>query len=188
MSRPFYLSLLDAAVYFLAADRGVTRTGLIKTGGLVAAASNFVGLVVLFAWAAVVTPGLAVALLANPALFLILSVYLRVSLSYAALVGTLAGTFCRWLELPHGAAVPPQLSIIAVVVATLGPTRLIHRSYSTRHVPGKTCYSQRSASSASTVAARLDGAQHATSVMPLNNSAAITIVSGSVGATSNRND
>jgi hypothetical protein len=98
------VSLLDAAIYFLVACRGVKRTGLIKTGGLVAAASSFVGLVVLFSAAALVTPGLVVALLANPALLLILSVYLLLPLSYAALVGTLAGIFSRWSRLPQGAA------------------------------------------------------------------------------------
>jgi hypothetical protein len=69
----------------------------LEPGALVATASSFVGLGVLFSAAAVVTPGLAVALLADPALVLILSVYLLVPRSYAALVGTVAGTFSRWL-------------------------------------------------------------------------------------------
>jgi hypothetical protein len=103
------VSLLDATIYFLVAYRGVKRTGLIKTGALVATASSFVGLGVLFSAAAVVTPGLAVALLADPALVLILSVYLLVPLSYAALVGTVAGTFSRWLRLPRGAGARPPL-------------------------------------------------------------------------------
>jgi hypothetical protein len=67
------------------------------------------GLIILFTAAAIVTPSLAVALLANPALFLILSVYLLVPLTYAAIVGTLAGTFSRWVGLPHGAAAPPSV-------------------------------------------------------------------------------
>jgi hypothetical protein len=79
----------------------------LETGALVATASSFVG--VLFSAAAVVTPGLAVALLAEPALVLILSVYLLVPRSYAALVGTVAGTFSRWLRLPHGAGARPPL-------------------------------------------------------------------------------
>jgi hypothetical protein len=98
------VSLLDAAIYFLIACRGVKRTGLIKTGGLVAAASSFVGLVVLFSAAALVTPGLVVATLVNPVLLLILTVHLLVPLSYAAFVGTVAGTVSRRPGLPHGAA------------------------------------------------------------------------------------
>ncbi len=98
------VSLLDAAIYFVAAYRGVQRTGLIRTGVLVAAASSFVGLSVLFTAAAIVTPGLAAALLEHPALLLILSVYLLVPLTYAALVGTLAGTFSRWVALQHRTA------------------------------------------------------------------------------------
>jgi hypothetical protein len=37
------VSLLDAAIYFFVAYRGVQRTGLIRTGAFVAAASSFVG-------------------------------------------------------------------------------------------------------------------------------------------------
>jgi hypothetical protein len=98
------VSLLDAAIYFLVAYRGVKRTRLIKTGALVAAASSFVGLIVLFLAAAGVTPGLAMAVFTNPALFLVLAVYVLVPLSYAALVGTLAGSFSRWLGPPRGVA------------------------------------------------------------------------------------
>jgi hypothetical protein len=54
----------------------------------------------------VVTPSLAMALLANPARSLILSVHLLIVLAYAALVGTLAGTFSRWVAVPRRATSP----------------------------------------------------------------------------------
>jgi hypothetical protein len=103
------ISLFDAAIYFFVAYRGANRTGLIKTGGIVAVASSFAGLIVLFSTAAIVTPGLAIAPLTNPTLLLILAVYLIVPLSYAALVGTVAGTVGHWHALHHRNAAPPPL-------------------------------------------------------------------------------
>jgi hypothetical protein len=100
------VSLFDGAVYFVAAYRGVQRTRLIRTGIIAGAASSLVGFVVLYASAAVVTPSLAMALLANPALSLIVSVHLLIVQAYAALVGTLAGTFSRWVAVPRRATAP----------------------------------------------------------------------------------
>lgn len=91
------VSLLDATIYFFVAYRGVQRTRLITTGVLAATATSLVGFVVLFTSAAMVTPSLAVALFANPGLFVILSAYLLVPLTYAILVGTVAGAFSRWI-------------------------------------------------------------------------------------------
>jgi len=104
------VSLLDAAIYFFVAYRGVQRTGLIRTGGLVAAASSFVGSVILFTAAAIVTPGLALALFENPALLLILSVYLLVPLAYSTLIGLSSGSIVRYLvpSTRHPVALPPS--------------------------------------------------------------------------------
>ena len=103
------VSLLDATIYFVAACRGVQRTRLIRTGAIAAAATSVVGFAVLFTSAALVTPGLAVALLVNPPLLLILSAYLLVPLSYAVLVGAVAGIFARWILPLRGrtTALPP---------------------------------------------------------------------------------
>lgn len=100
------VSLFDATIYFVAAYRGVQRTRLIRTGPIAAATTSLVALLVLFASAAIVTPSLAAAPLANPVLFLILSVYLMVPLTYAALVGILAGTLRRFAPVPRRAAAP----------------------------------------------------------------------------------
>ena len=102
------VSFFNAAIYFVAAYRGGQRTRLIRTGPIVAATTSLVGFVVLFASAAIVTPVLAVAPLASPVLFLILSVYLVVPLTYAALVGTLAGTLHRFAAMSRWAAAPPS--------------------------------------------------------------------------------
>jgi hypothetical protein len=104
------VSLLDAAIYSFVAYRGVQRTGLIRTGGLVAAASSFVGSVILFTAAAIVTPGLALALFENPALLLILSVYLLVPLAYSTLIGLSSGSIVRYLvpSTRHPVALPPS--------------------------------------------------------------------------------
>ena len=104
------VSLLDATIYFFVAYRGVQRTGLIRTGVLVAAASSFVGLIILFTAAAVATPGLALALFANPPLLLILSVYVLVPLIYSVLIGLLSGAIARYLApaTHHSVALPPS--------------------------------------------------------------------------------
>jgi hypothetical protein len=104
------VSLLDAAIYFLVAYRGVQRTGLIRTGALVAAASSFVGCIILFTAGGIVTPGLAVALFANPALLLILSVYLLVPLAYSTLIGLLSGAIVRYVAptTQRSIALPPS--------------------------------------------------------------------------------
>ena len=88
------VSILDAAIYFLISCRGVQRTRRIGTGVLAAVTSS-VGLVVLFTAAAMITPGLAAALVAQPLLLLILSVYFAVPLAYSILMGLLAGIVGR---------------------------------------------------------------------------------------------
>jgi hypothetical protein len=89
------VSLLDAAIYFATAYRGVQQTRLVKTGVIAAAATSVVGFVVLFAAAAMITPNLAFAVLAQPSVLLILSAYLAIPLAYSILIGSLGGTISR---------------------------------------------------------------------------------------------
>jgi hypothetical protein len=91
------VSIFDAAVYLLISYRGVQRTRRIGTGVVLAAATSGVGLLVLFAAAAIITPGLVVALVEQPLLLLILSVYCAVPLAYSILIGLLAGIVGRWM-------------------------------------------------------------------------------------------
>jgi hypothetical protein len=90
------VSLLDAAVYFVAAYRAAARTRLVITGVFVAGATSVVGSGVLFIAAAAITPGLAVALVRQPLLVLILSVYLLVPLIYSSFFGIVGGYCGRW--------------------------------------------------------------------------------------------
>jgi glucose-6-phosphate-specific signal transduction histidine kinase len=55
------VSLFDALIYFAAAYHGVQRTRLTRTGLLAAGATSLVGFAVLFAAAAMITPGLVLA-------------------------------------------------------------------------------------------------------------------------------
>jgi hypothetical protein len=91
------VSLLDALIYFWAGIHGFQRTRLIRAGILAAAATSFVGMTVLFAAAAMITPDLVLAIFVNPLLLLILSAYLLVPLVYAVALGALAGVAGRWL-------------------------------------------------------------------------------------------
>jgi hypothetical protein len=90
------VSLLDAAVYFVTAYQAAARTRLVISGVFVAGATSIVGSAVLFLAAAAITPGLAFALVRQPLLVLILSVYLLVPLIYSLMFG-IAGGYCgRW--------------------------------------------------------------------------------------------
>ncbi len=91
------VSLFDAVIYFFVAFRGVQRTRLIRTGMLAAGATSFAGTAVLFAAAAIITPGLVLAIFLNPLLLLIVSVYLLVPLGYGVFVGALAGIVGKWV-------------------------------------------------------------------------------------------
>jgi hypothetical protein len=90
-------SLLDALIYFCAGYYGFQQTRLIRAGLLGAAATSIVGTTVLFAAAAMITPGLVLAVAVNPLLLLIFSVYLLVPLGYAVLMGAMGGVVGRWL-------------------------------------------------------------------------------------------
>jgi hypothetical protein len=90
------VSMLDAALYVVVAYRAAVRIRLVITGILVAAATSIVGMIVLFLAAAAITPGLAVALVLQPLLVLILSVYVLVPLIYSSLFGLVGGCCGRW--------------------------------------------------------------------------------------------
>jgi hypothetical protein len=91
------VSLFDALVYFLAAYHGVHRTRLVRAGMLAAGGTCFIGFTVLFAAAAIITPGLVVAPFVNPFIFVVLSAYLLIPMGYAVLLGALAGVVGRWV-------------------------------------------------------------------------------------------
>ena len=90
------VSLLNAALYFITAARAAVRTRLVSTGVFVAAATSVLGSATLFIAAAAITPGLAIALVQQPLLVLILSVYVLVPLIYGALIGAAGGCVGRW--------------------------------------------------------------------------------------------
>jgi hypothetical protein len=91
------VSIFDAAIYFFISYRGVQRTRRITTGVLLAAVTSGVAMLVLFIAAAIITPGLAMAVVEQPLLLLILSVYVAVPLAYSAVMGLMAGTVGRWM-------------------------------------------------------------------------------------------
>jgi hypothetical protein len=91
------VSIFDAAIYFLISYRGVQRTRRIATGVLLAAVTSGVAMLVLFIAAATITPGLAMAVVQQPLLLLILSVYVAVPLAYSAVMGLMAGIVGRWM-------------------------------------------------------------------------------------------
>jgi hypothetical protein len=91
------VSLLNALIYFWAGCHGFQRTRLIRAGILAAAATSFIGMTVLFAAAAMITPDLVLAIFVDPFLLLIVSVYLLIPLGYAVVLGALAGVVGRWL-------------------------------------------------------------------------------------------
>ncbi|HEY7289578.1 MAG TPA: permease prefix domain 2-containing transporter [Vicinamibacterales bacterium] len=90
------VSLFDAAIYFTTAYFAARRTKLLRTGALVAAASSLVGVMVLYASAAIVTPSLIVATVANPPLVLIAFVHLLIVTGFSILIGMAAGVIGRW--------------------------------------------------------------------------------------------
>jgi hypothetical protein len=90
------VSVFDAAIYFLISYRGAQRTRRIATGVLLAAVTSDVAMLVLFIAAAIITPGLAMAVVEQPLLLLILSVYCAVPLAYSIVMGLLAGIVGRW--------------------------------------------------------------------------------------------
>jgi hypothetical protein len=89
--------VFDAWIYCAAAYHAVQRTRLIRTGLLAAGATGFVGFAVLFAAAAVITPGLVLAPLVKPFIFVILSMYLAIPVGYALLLGSQAGVIGKWV-------------------------------------------------------------------------------------------
>ncbi len=92
------ISLVDCAIYSLAAGYCAQRTHLIRTGILIG------GIISLLAWAlvygglAVEQPELAAAAFANPGIFLIVGIYSLIALSHGVVLGTIGGIVGRrWL-------------------------------------------------------------------------------------------
>jgi hypothetical protein len=93
------VSLFDALIYFAVAYHGTRRSRLIRTGLLTAGAASVVAFTVLFSTAAAITPGLIVAAVTHPTLFLIAAAYLLVLLCFSALWGAV-GAFAGRLASP----------------------------------------------------------------------------------------
>jgi hypothetical protein len=102
------VSLVDAVIYFWAGYLGSRRTGLVRTGMLTAGATSVVGAITLFSAMAIRAPGLLLAPLSKPFIFVIVSVLLSIALGYSVVVGSLGGLFARWL--PPMTARPIRLS------------------------------------------------------------------------------
>jgi hypothetical protein len=100
----WYGSLVQAPLVSLA--QGVTyacagyfvsrRTGLMRTGTIVACAAGVIGYTVQFTAFAVVDPRLVAAPFEKPFIFVILAVYLLTALAYAAVAGSIGGALGRW--------------------------------------------------------------------------------------------
>jgi len=94
------VSLADALIYLSAGYYASRRTGLIRTGTIVAGATSLIGFTILFTSFAILNPSLLVAPFAKPFIFVILSVMLLLALGYGVVVGSIGGIVGRWLP-PH---------------------------------------------------------------------------------------
>jgi hypothetical protein len=90
---------------------------------------SVLGMTVLFAAAATITPGLVRAIFVNPFLLLIVSVYLLIPLGYAALLGALAGVVGRWLQPSQCSAQKTQPQLGSFRIGTGVPAALAIRAW-----------------------------------------------------------
>jgi hypothetical protein len=95
------VSLAYGVTYACAGYFGFRRTGLVRTGTVVASAASIVAFIVQFSGFAVVDPSLLAAPFRQPFIFVILAVYLVIAISYAAVAGSVGGMI--------GRAMPPSL-------------------------------------------------------------------------------
>ena len=97
------VSLEDALVYLWVGYYASRRTGLIRTGAIVAGATSFIGFTFLFTSVAIMNPGLLAAPFDKPFIFVILSVMTLLALGVGVVAGTLGSVIGKWL-----APVSPQ--------------------------------------------------------------------------------
>jgi hypothetical protein len=91
------LSLAHVLVYLWAGYHGSRRTRLIKTGMLTAGVTGALGVTAFFGTVAATRPGLIVAPFSTPFIFVILSIYLLLGLSYGMFWGGLGGVIGKFL-------------------------------------------------------------------------------------------
>jgi hypothetical protein len=84
-------------IYLWAGYHGFQRTRLIKTGILAAEGTIVVGFAILYTAIALSTPGLLLAPLSKPFIFVILATLMIIALGYGALVGAIGAIVGRWL-------------------------------------------------------------------------------------------
>jgi hypothetical protein len=97
------VSLEDALVYLWVGYYASRRTGLIRTGAIVAGATSFIGFTFLFTSVAITNPGLLAAPFGKPFIFVILSVMTLLALGVGVVAGILGSVIGKWL-----APVSPQ--------------------------------------------------------------------------------
>ena len=91
------VSLACGVTYFCAGYFAARRTGLVRTGTIVASAASVIGFLVQFTGFAIDEPRLVAAPFDKPFIFVILAVYLLIAMTYAAVAGFVGGMFGRWL-------------------------------------------------------------------------------------------
>jgi hypothetical protein len=100
------VSVADALIYFGGGYYASRRTGLIRTGAIVAGATSFIGFALLFAFIAIVNLRLLLAPLASPFIFVILSVLLLVALGFGIVAGTVGGVVGKLLPVTDPRTTP----------------------------------------------------------------------------------
>ena len=101
------VSLADALLYVWGGYYASRRTGLIRTGIIVAGATSLIAFTILFTSLAILNPSLLVAPFTKPFIVFILSVMLLLALSVGIVAGTVGGVFGKWLGRPMAPRVTP---------------------------------------------------------------------------------
>ena len=101
------VSLADALIYVWGGYYASRRTGLIRTGIIVAGATSLIAFTILFTSLAILNPSLLVAPFTKPFIVFILSVMLLLALSVGIVAGTVGGVFGKWLGRPMAPRVTP---------------------------------------------------------------------------------
>lgn len=90
-------SLLDALIFLWAGYYGSQRTGRLVTGIVTAGAVSVLGFTTFFVYAAVTNPGLLLAPLEKPFIFVIMSILLAIALGFGVALGAAGAAVSRWL-------------------------------------------------------------------------------------------
>ena len=90
------VSLAQGVAYACGGYFASRRTGLMRTGTIVASATSVIAFTTQFTAFAVIDPRLLAAPFEKPFIFVILAVYLLVASAYAALAGSIGGAVGRW--------------------------------------------------------------------------------------------